>query len=158
MDAAQRTVSTNNYEAICGRVLSNPQLPHSLCCPIALSGLSLKDCLSEKGRLSLLILFVIYNTMGPLSTTIANITGVVNTLIPLLLSVAVLLFFWGLVKYIANASDEAAKESGKQLMIWGMIALFVMVAFWGIIGYVQSSLGLTGSVTVSAPPTLDVVP
>lgn len=95
---------------------------------------------------------------GPLANTIGQISALVNTLIPLLLSVAVLLFFWGLVKYIANASDEAAKESGKQLMIWGMIALFVMVAFWGIIGYVQSSLGLTGTVQVSTPPALNVVP
>ncbi len=82
---------------------------------------------------------------SPLENTIATIGGIVDLLIPLLLSVAVLLFFWGLVKYIANASDEAAKEQGKTLMIWGMIAIFVMVAFWGIIGYVQTSLGLTGT-------------
>lgn len=95
---------------------------------------------------------------GPLATTITTISSIVTTLIPLLLSIAVLLFFWGLVKYIANASDEAAKESGKTLMIWGMIALFVMVAFWGIIGYVQQSFGITGTVTVSTPPTVNVVP
>jgi cobalamin biosynthesis protein CobD/CbiB len=61
-------------------------------------------------------------------------------------------FFGGLVKYIANASDEGAKDSGKTLMIWGMIALFVMVAFWGIIGYFQSSLGLTGTVQTAPTP------
>ena len=95
---------------------------------------------------------------GPLSNTLETFSSVISFLIPVLLSAAVLVFFWGLVKYIASASDEAAKESGKTLMIWGMIALFVMVAFWGIIGYVQSSLGLSGSVTTIAPPSLNVVP
>lgn len=95
---------------------------------------------------------------GPIATTLAQVQGIVNFLIPLLLSVAVLLFFWGLVKYIANASDEAAKESGKTLMIWGMIAIFVMVAFWGIIGYVQNSLGLSGSISTNSTPIINVTP
>lgn len=95
---------------------------------------------------------------GPLAATLTQFQDVINFLIPLLLSLAVLVFFWGLVKYIANSSDEAAKEGGKTLMIWGMVAIFVMVAFWGIIGYVQNSLGLTGTVTSQAAPTLNVVP
>ena len=95
---------------------------------------------------------------GPLSGTLSQISAVVNFLIPLMLAMAVLVFFWGLVKYIANASDEAAKESGKTLMIWGMIALFVMVAFWGIIGYVQSSIGLSGSISAAPAPVVSFVP
>ena len=83
----------------------------------------------------------------------AGFGKIVNTLIPVMMALAVLAFFWGLVKYIASAGDETAKESGKNLMIWGMIALFVMVALWGILGWVQSQLGLSGSVTSSAPPS-----
>jgi uncharacterized membrane protein YidH (DUF202 family) len=95
---------------------------------------------------------------GPLGSTLTQVMAVISFLIPLLLALAVLVFFWGLVKYIMNASDEAAKESGKTLMIWGMIALFVMVAFWGIIGYVQSSLGISGVVSSQVAPSLNVVP
>ena len=79
-------------------------------------------------------------------------------MVPLLLAVAIVLFFWGLVKFIANASDEAARESGKNLMIWGMIAIFVMVAFWSIIGYVQSSLGVSGNINTGSAPTVSIVP
>ncbi|HSE35561.1 MAG TPA: hypothetical protein VLB83_05590 [Candidatus Paceibacterota bacterium] len=91
---------------------------------------------------------------NPLNATLTTFASIVSFLIPVLMSLAVLVFFWGLVKYIASASDEAAKESGKTLMIWGMIALFVMVAFWGIIGYFQTALGLSGTVTSSAPPVV----
>src|SRR3989338_398158 len=91
---------------------------------------------------------------GPLGNTLNTISGIVNFLIPLLLAIAVLVFFWGLIKYIASANDETAKENGKTLMIWGMIALFVMVAFWGIIGFVQQSLGISGTVTSTPAPSV----
>ncbi|MEK7118813.1 MAG: hypothetical protein AAB869_04335 [Patescibacteria group bacterium] len=94
----------------------------------------------------------------PFGNTLNIIAAYVRGLIPLLISVAILVFFWGLVKYIANASDEAAKESGKTLMVWGMIAIFVMVAFWGIIGYVQQSTGLSGNITTGNAPIVNLVP
>ncbi len=93
-----------------------------------------------------------------LQNTLNEVNSLVSFIIPLLLSLAVLMFFWGLVKYIANASDEAAKESGKTLMIWGMVAIFVMVAFWGIIGYVQQTLGLSGTINAPAAPVVNIVP
>jgi NADH:ubiquinone oxidoreductase subunit 6 (subunit J) len=75
--------------------------------------------------------------------------------IPILLSLAVLVFFWGLVKFINHADDEKELEDGKQLMIWGMISLFVMIALWSIIGWIQSNLGLNDATslgTLSAMP------
>jgi len=96
--------------------------------------------------------------IGPLANTLSTVQDVVNLLIPLMLSLAILVFFWGLVKYIANASDEAAKESGKTLMLWGMVAIFVMVAFWGILGFVQQSTGLSGSITAPSAPVVNLVP
>ena len=94
--------------------------------------------------------------LAQINTLAGAFGGIVNVLIPIMMALAVLAFFWGLVKYIASASDEAAKESGKNLMIWGMIALFVMVALWGILGWVQSNLGLSGTVITSPPPTFIV--
>ena len=91
-----------------------------------------------------------------INTVAVGIGTIVNTLLPIMMGLAVLAFFWGLVKYIANASDEAAKESGKTLMIWGMVALFVMVALWSILGYVQTQLGITGTVLNTAPPAFIV--
>ena len=95
---------------------------------------------------------------SPINATLTQLSNVVTFLIPVLLSMAVLVFFWGLVKYIANASDEAAKEGGKTLMIWGMVAIFVMVAFWGIIGYFQQSIGLSGTVVAPVAPVVNMIP
>jgi uncharacterized membrane protein YidH (DUF202 family) len=99
-----------------------------------------------------------FSTLTPFGGTLNIIGGFVSSLIPLLLSIAVLLFFWGLVKYIAQAADESAKEEGKRLMIWGMIAIFVMVSFWSIIGYVQGSLGISGFVNTGSAPIVNLIP
>lgn len=100
------------------------------------------------------------------SVTFAQLAGVqslatsfgalITTLIPIVMGLAVLVFFWGLVKYISSTSDEASKLDGKNLMIWGMIALFVMVALWGILGWFQEQLGLTGAITTTTPPPFAV--
>lgn len=82
--------------------------------------------------------------------------NIVDLLIPILITLAVVMFFWGLVKYIANASDETAKEGGKSLMIWGMIAIFVMVALWAILGFIQTQLGITGNITPGTAPTFQL--
>lgn len=62
-----------------------------------------------------------------------------NILVPLTFTLAVLVFFWGIVKYIWSVGAE--KEKGKQIMIWGVIALFVMSSIWGIVYFIGQQLG-----------------
>lgn len=56
--------------------------------------------------------------------------------ISLLVAVALLTFFWGLLKFIRKASEGDVKE-GKAIMVWGIIALFVMISVWGIVRFLQ---------------------
>lgn len=91
----------------------------------------------------------------PMEDFIDSGTSLLATFIPILLGVSVLVFFWGLVKFIAHADDEKTHEDGKQLMVWGMIAIFVMVSLWAIIGYIQAELGLD---VVMSPITLPAQP
>ena len=82
-----------------------------------------------------------------LDSLLNALISVVQTIIPVIMGMAVLVFFWGIVKFINHAGDEKAVEEGKGLMLWGMIGLFVMVALWGIIGYFQQELNLNVSTT-----------
>lgn len=63
----------------------------------------------------------------------------VNPLIFLVGSLAFLAFFWGIAKYIFSAGDEQKKASGKDVMLYGLIALFVMVSVWGLIGILKNT-------------------
>ncbi len=88
-------------------------------------------------------------TLGPVVILVSAIQGIVRTLIPLLIGVAVVVFFWGLVLYISGAGKDATK--GKGIMIGGLIALFVMVSMWGIISMIQFSLGIGSTVLIGTP-------
>lgn len=78
-----------------------------------------------------------------LSELINIFVNLIKTAIPVVAGLALLVFFWGLAKFVLRVGgDEKAVEEGKNLIIWGLIALFVMVSVWGIIGFVQRDLGL----------------
>ncbi len=90
---------------------------------------------------------------------IDSFTDVISLFIPILLGIAVLVFFWGLVKFINHAGDEKTTEEGKQLMVWGMIAIFVIFTLWGIIGFVQEQLGLDAGTSLGTlPASPDKIP
>lgn len=60
----------------------------------------------------------------------------------MLSGLALLVFFWGLAKFIFKVGeDEKAVADGKNLMKWGIIALFVLVSFWSIILLVYQDVG-----------------
>jgi succinate dehydrogenase/fumarate reductase cytochrome b subunit len=79
-----------------------------------------------------------------LTNFVEKATALLNSLIPLLFGVAVVIFFWGLVKFVWNSGSEDAKAEGKRLMIWGIIALVVMVSIYGIIAILQTTFGIQG--------------
>lgn len=59
-------------------------------------------------------------------------------LIPLVFTLALLFFFWGVAKYIW--ADGEKKEDGRKIMIWGIVALFVMSTVWGLVAFLQNEL------------------
>ena len=58
---------------------------------------------------------------------------VTDMLVPLAFILALLFFFWGIAKYIRSAGSE--KDEGKKVMVWGIVALFVMASVWGLVAF-----------------------
>ncbi len=79
------------------------------------------------------------------------ILGYIELITPIVASLALLAFFWGLAKFIFSASEKTV-EDGKNFMIWGVVALFVMVSIFGILRYMNGELGL-GTFGVPLLPT-----
>ncbi|MBX4195397.1 hypothetical protein KW796_00325 [Candidatus Parcubacteria bacterium] len=77
---------------------------------------------------------------------IEYIMDIVENLIILAAALALLAFMWGLTRFIFKVGgDEKAIEQGKNLMKWGLIALFVMMSVWGIIRFFQDEFELDNS-------------
>jgi hypothetical protein len=82
------------------------------------------------------------NTNPSVETIIEGpITGILNAIIPILITLGVIYFIWGIVQYVI-ADDEAAKEKGKNRMLYGLVGLFVIVTFWGLIEVIQNTLDI----------------
>jgi len=95
---------------------------------------------------------------GNLTTFVQTIGTIVNMLVPLTATLAVVVFFYGLAKYIFNSGDEEKRKEGKDIMIWGILAMFVLTTIWGIIGFMQRTIGSDTGPTKDtiAPPNFDV--
>jgi uncharacterized membrane protein len=63
----------------------------------------------------------------------SELNGIINLFYPIILSLAILFFIWGVGRFILNAGDSKLREDGKQKMIWGIIAVFVVLSLFGIV-------------------------
>lgn len=77
------------------------------------------------------------------SKLVVSIDKIVNLLIPIVFALAMLFFFWGLATYILASGDASKQEEGRNRMIWGIVALFVMSAVWGLVKWIGNSLDVT---------------
>jgi len=79
-----------------------------------------------------------------LKDTLVLFSQFLNGLIGLFITLAIVVFFWGLIKYLWSMDSENAHE-GLKIMFWGLIAIFVMVSIWGIIRLLQSTLQVSST-------------
>jgi len=67
-------------------------------------------------------------------------TPLINGVITLLSAVAILVFFAGIVRYMFAEAAGKAKKEGKELIGWGLVALFVLFAVGGIVNFLARDL------------------
>lgn len=67
------------------------------------------------------------------------IIGLINPLFTLVLGGIVLMFLFGLAKFIFSLGSSDTIEEGKQLMFWGIVALFVALSFWGLVALLTNT-------------------
>jgi len=88
------------------------------------------------------------------NAAVGGIEGIINwgqcvlnsALVPFLVTLAMAGFIWGVIQYYLNPGNEEKRKNGKNFIIGGLIALFVIVAMWGLVGILTGTLGL--SVTI----------
>ncbi len=101
------------------------------------------------------------NTSNACSNSINNLGDVFNfatcllsrSVIPLLVTVALVAFMYGVIQYLINAEDENKRKEGRKFMLWGIISLFVMLGIFGILQLLGNTLdiGTGGSISDITP-------
>lgn len=81
---------------------------------------------------------------------IGKVSDILNLIIPLIIGLAVVVFLWGVLKYVtAGESDD--KSAARGLMIYGIIAIFVMVSVWGLVNLLIGTFELDNSIPGDIP-------
>lgn len=75
----------------------------------------------------------LFRQNSTLASVIQDIISLINLTVGMLCALAVVIFFWGLVKFVWHSDDAKALDEGKKLMGWGLVALFVLFSLWGIL-------------------------
>lgn len=82
--------------------------------------------------------------------------SIIAMLPPILMGLAVVVFFWYLIQFIINKNkgsgggkDENKKNASG--MAYSLLAIFVMVTLWGIIAFFGDAIGINSNVQVTAP-------
>lgn len=87
-------------------------------------------------------------TLGGILGTLAQLIGAAT---PIVVALALVYFFWGLGTFILNSGDEGKRKEAISIMIYGIIALFVMVSIWGIINVLQTTFNVQQGSDIRAP-------
>ena len=95
-----------------------------------------------------LFAFAAYQTR--IQDIIITISQILGTLIPVLITVAVVYFIWSVIQFTLS-TDEEAKKKAKTGIIQGLIGLFVIVSFWGVIAIVKSTFNFQDQALTNVP-------
>jgi ABC-type sulfate transport system permease subunit len=87
-----------------------------------------------------------------LKTILQTIADLVAQASPVVASLALIAFFWGLATYLFGfTGKDEDKKKARDLMMYGIIAIFVMVSIFGITVMLQKSFGINKDASVSPP-------
>lgn len=108
--------------------------------------------------LYLLVLFVVLPYTLHAQVTVVTIlqafTKSFSLASGLLVSVALLVFLWGVVVFITNAGDEKARSEGRTKILWGIVGLAVIVSMWGVVNLLRTMVGTTNIPKCTSPDAL----
>jgi hypothetical protein len=72
-----------------------------------------------------------------LQTFLLKTLELIDSLLPLLISVALIVFLWNMTRYAFFEGESAeGREKARSLAIWGILAFFVITSVWGIVNIV----------------------
>jgi hypothetical protein len=74
-----------------------------------------------------------------------------NYIIPLIVGIGGLIFMWGIIQYVTAGGDETKRKAGRDMMVYGIVALFVMISVWGLVNLLSGTFRLDNDVPTDLP-------
>jgi hypothetical protein len=85
-----------------------------------------------------------------LTSVVEELTKAANALIPFFLAIAVVVFIYGVIKYILVTGAEE-KSQARGYIIYGIIGIAVIISLFGVVKLLQTTFGVTNPATIDIP-------
>lgn len=66
----------------------------------------------------------------------------VNRLLPFVITLTLLVFLWGVFKFVLSGADMESRKQARGFILWGLIALAIMVSVWGLVNLLIRTVGI----------------
>jgi len=83
------------------------------------------------------------STTATLNTIIGKIAGYLNSILALMMGLAVVFFIFYVVQYFMKPNDKRTEAA--EYVMWSLIGFFVIFTFWGIVNIFISSFFTSGA-------------
>lgn len=93
---------------------------------------------------------VAFASASTIQDVLRNLTLPIQLATTLIVALSLLAFFWGMAMYVFGSSNDDKRKKGIPMMVWGIVALFVMLSIFGIINMLQATF-LVGGGTIQVP-------
>ena len=60
----------------------------------------------------------------------------INYLVALVIGLAAFVFIWGIFKYFVAGADEKKVEEAKNVLLFGLLGIFIMFSIWGLVNII----------------------
>ncbi len=84
------------------------------------------DCSAAKSTLNAIVVCATLDILG--------------TVVPFLVILATAILLVGILRFVAAGDNEEKRQGGRDVMVFGIIVLFIMVSLWGIVKIMHQSL------------------
>jgi len=85
-----------------------------------------------------------------LNSVATTFKSVINIVLPAFIGLAIIGFAYGIFIYVRGGAEK--KEEGKNIIVWGGLAVVVLLSIYGIAGLLQNIFGADGTI-VAVPKT-----
>ena len=75
-------------------------------------------------------------------------------IVRIIIGFALVFFFWGVFKFVKSGEGGEERKSGKEMIVWGLIGLFVIFSIVALVSILRSTVSLNNTAIV-APKQLN---
>ncbi len=80
-------------------------------------------------------------SLSTYSNLVSCVIGIINSVIPVIVAITVLYIVWGAFNLTKSEGEDRKKWS--QVILYGIIGLFIMVSIYGLVNILVGTFGFT---------------